>query len=507
MDVQSVLKGFLFKKSSDGNLHKFLPRTEAELVTMKNGNDVEIEITKIIDAISKIQPYESVIKSGSILDVKQTGIYYIGMNVTDLPVAGSHGMLIVAEYEKLHFVYVYICKVGGIFVRQIYIGNDAPTDTKWLEHMTLNDIAKSEIDSDRKVYSTNYFNQNVGKLSGLTTSVKSSIVAAINQIWTTLEERTNGKVKIYGDAEGGNIGILSKNNIYWEMDAVDDNLRLYTFWSDNNFTNYIFRGAGVDGGGTVALTKEVEKKMDKMTVVNNATTTVAGTLLDGRMGKTLHDDIANTQNYIPAVAKNNIISNALLINTNGKFNASHMYSGVIATEDASKISGCPVTSGAFYAYREVFFLPNQGVVGNTQGKTIVRLTESYPISGRVWITSYNTDIQNWSPWQEHAPFYANEAGIGSAYGVNALYKSSGRITTVYFSGKHVGDSMAAYSQRNMGTLPSGKRPSTKVQCQVPGINGLYLTVEPSGVVSMRNEHYETISFSPIIVSGAVTFVS
>lgn len=329
----------------------------------------------------------------------------------------------------------------------------------------------------------------------------------IESVKKILEERTNGKVKIYPSAEGGNIGITSPNNIYWEIDAVQDNLRIYTFWNDKNFTNYVFRGTGVDGGGAVALTKEVEKKMDKMTVVNNATTTVAGTLLDGRMGKILHDDIANTQNYTPAVAKNNIISNVLLVDTKGTFNAPYMYSGVIATEDASKISGCPVTSGAFYAYREVFFLPNQGAVGNTQGKTIVRLTESYPISGRVWITSYNTDIQNWSPWQEHAPFYANEAGIGSAYGVNASYKSSGRITTVYFNGQHVGDSMPAYSQRNMGTLPSGKRPSSKVQSPVTGVNGLYLTVEPSGVVSMRNEHYAQISFAAVTVSGAVTFVN
>ncbi len=372
---------------------------------------------------------------------------------------------------------------------------------------TKEDIATEEVDSDEKVYSAKYFNKTIGKLSSLKTSVKTSIVAAINKVWETLEERTNGKVKIYSDAEGGNIRITSPNGVDWEIDAVNDNLRVYTTGLDGQYRSYSFSMDNALGGKVVATTEQVASKMDKMTVVNNATTTVVGTLLDGRMGKILHDDIENTQNYTPAVAKNNIITNALMISTNGVFNNPHMYTGVIATEDASKISGSPVIAGPFYAYREVFFLPNQGAVGNTQGKTIVRLTESYPISGRVWITSYNTDIQNWSPWQEHAPFYANEAGIGSAYGVNASYKSSGRITTVYFNGQHVGDSMPAYSQRNMGTLPSGKRPSSKVQCPVTGINGLYLTVEPSGVVSMRNEHYEQISFAAVTVSGAVTFVN
>ncbi len=53
MDVKSVLKGFLFKKSSDGDLHKFLPRTEAELVTMKNGDNAENRIQNTATPIVK----------------------------------------------------------------------------------------------------------------------------------------------------------------------------------------------------------------------------------------------------------------------------------------------------------------------------------------------------------------------------------------------------------------------------------------------------------------------
>ena len=67
--------------------------------------------------------------------------------------------------------------------------------------------------------------------------------------------------------------------------------------------------------------------------------------------------------------------------------------------------------------------------------------------------------------------------------------------------------MAAYTQRNFGTLPAGHRPNAKCQVPVAGVPGLYLTVEPSGVVSMRNEHYAEISFSKVSVYGALTFIN
>lgn len=97
--------------------------------------------------------------------------------------------------------------------------------------------------------------------------------------------------------------------------------------------------------------------------------------------------------------------------------------------------------------------------------------------------------------------------IGSAYAVTATYRSNAYLTTVYWSGTHVGDKMAAYTQRNFGTLPAGHRPNAKCQVPVAGVPGLYLTVEPSGIVSMRNEHYAEISFSKVSVYGALTFIN
>ena len=176
---------------------------------------------------------------------------------------------------------------------------------------TKEDIATAEVDSDEKVYSAKYFNKTIGKLSELKTSIKTSIVAAINKVWDTLEERTNGKVRIYGNAEGGNIEITSKDGIEWEIDANANHLRIYSFGSSNKYVDYTFKYDRA--GGVVATVEEVSKKMDKMTVVNNATTTGSGTVLDGRMGKTLNDkavaaqNTANTANSLANALRDNLI--------------------------------------------------------------------------------------------------------------------------------------------------------------------------------------------------------
>lgn len=278
---------------------------------------------------------------------------------------------------------------------------------------TKEDIATSEADSDEKVYSAKYFNKTIGKLSELKTAVKTSIVAAINKVWETLEERTNGKVRIYQNEEGGNIEITSKDGIKWEIDAAANHLRIYSFGSSNKYVDYTFKYDRA--GGVVATVEEVSKKMDKHTVVDNVTTTVAGTVLDGRVGKRLNDSVVKAQS-----------------------------------------------------------------TANTANSTANTINNNLSRSNKT---------------------------IGSAYGVTATYRSNAYMTTVYWNGTNVGDKMAAYTQRNFGTLPAGRRPSAKCQVPVSGVSGLYLTVEPSGVVSMRNEHYAEISFGKTAMFGALTFVN
>lgn len=46
-----------------------------------------------------------------------------------------------------------------------------------------------------------------------------------------------------------------------------------------------------------------------------------------------------------------------------------------------------------------FNVSNVELNGLTYGKTIVRLTEAYPVAGRIWTTVYNTDFSSWSSWK------------------------------------------------------------------------------------------------------------
>lgn len=304
------------------------------------------------------------ISSGSVLDVKENGVYYVFNAATDKPDGTNHGLLIVGYSSDSNRTYLFITTNGEIHTRRISGGSDLGWGCK------DNDLQK-----------------------------------AIDALSKTLESRTNGKVRVYENAEGGNIEITSKDGIKWEIDANANHLRVYSFGSSNKYVDYTFKYDRV--GGVVATVEEVSKKMDKMTVVNNATTTGAGTVLDGRMGKTLNDKAVAAQN-----------------------------------------------------------------TANT----------------------LKTNLQN------------DPIGIGSAYGVTATAYSSIYMESVYFNGTNVGDSLAAYTQRNFGTLPAGHRPKTKVQVPVPAIDGLYFTIDTNGVVSMRNEKSTTISFGKCAMHGVITFV-
>ena len=251
--------------------------------------------------------------------------------------------------------------------------------------------------------------------------------AKIDSVNQTLEERTNGKVKIYGDAEGGNIRIISPNGVNWEIDAYNDNLRAYC---DDGSISYSFSKDGTLNIADLVISS-VRTRLSEFigkiknaaycTVVNNATTTGAGTVLDGRMGKTLNDKAVAAQNTANTAQE---------------------------TADAAK----------------------------SMANTITVNLQNSPI------------------------------GIGSAYGVTATAYSSMYVESVYFNGTNVGDSLAAYTQRNFGTLPAGHRPKTKVQVPVPAIDGLYFTIDTNGVVSMRNEKSTTISFGKCAMHGVITFV-
>ena len=95
----------------------------------------------------------------------------------------------------------------------------------------------------------------------------------------------------------------------------------------------------------------------------------------------------------PEYALKNIIVNPLIIDES--FENDVMKPGTIATEDATTLLNTPVTSGPFYAYREVFALQLSNGSGR---KYVVRMTEAYPSPGRIWTCCYNTDTSKWSGW-------------------------------------------------------------------------------------------------------------
>ena len=115
----------------------------------------------------------------------------------------------------------------------------------------------------------------------------------------------------------------------------------------------------------------------------------------------INSALTEDEKFLSPKASQNTFSNLLHIDTSGSYNIDQMKTGCVATEDASELSGSPITEGAFYAWRELFWIPNASQ--NSGGKCIVRLTEAYPIAGRIWITAYNTDISEWSQWTEIMP--------------------------------------------------------------------------------------------------------
>lgn len=192
------------------------------------------------------------ITSGSVLNVKESGIYFIYSSVADKPEGASNGLLLVSYNTDENRVYMHIGYKNVVYVRRFADGNDSG----WM----CKDI---------------------------------DLQNAIDALSKTLESRTNGALRLYENDEGGGIKFIEKGtDRIWSMNLLNGVFRLYSELPGSKFCLYKFPTTEAGGtGGTVGTVEQINKKMDKMTVVNNATTTATGTVLDGRMGKTLNDRI------------------------------------------------------------------------------------------------------------------------------------------------------------------------------------------------------------------------
>lgn len=94
-------------------------------------------------------------------------------------------------------------------------------------------------------------------------------------------------------------------------------------------------------------------------------------------------------------------NNLLSINTSNPY-ADNMKPTSFGTENASTLVNSPVTSGAFYGVREVFCITRNSPTGDFI-RVLVRLTEAYPVTGRIWINVYEKNTSQWTGWKKITP--------------------------------------------------------------------------------------------------------
>lgn len=128
--------------------------------------------------------------------------------------------------------------------------------------------------------------------------------------------------------------------------------------------------------------------------------TADGEQIDGTLSlDEIKADIEYLKKFTPDSAKNHRITVPHFIQVTGEYNHECMFPGAIATEDASTLVESPITSGAFYATRDVYVIQSQNEEESAEHrKFIVKITEAYPVPGRVWISVYNSDGPAWSDW-------------------------------------------------------------------------------------------------------------
>lgn len=151
-------------------------------------------------------------------------------------------------------------------------------------------------------------------------------------------------------------------------------------------------------------------KVNVSDIINNLTTNVSNKPLSAAQGvaiKGLIDALqgqldaneSRADRFFPDSAMHNLVTDCLQINTAEDWTSnSGNRDSVIATEDVSTIVNSPISSGAFYAYREI----RQVECAGRNPKTIVTLKEAYPIGGREWSRTYNPDTGHWDEqWNCH----------------------------------------------------------------------------------------------------------
>lgn len=235
------------------------------------------------------------------------------------------------------------------------------------------DVYRCDADGNRKKAGT-YFaveiNASYSAITGNTLSITARYKKQSESSYGTAANVTNNGKTVLG---GGNIGASTTYDVLVTVADKYNSLLIQRTLSTKSVLQSFKRSAGAAIGKVAELENWLDIQWD--------------TLIRGHLR--VDGGIMNNGYKKP-------IQDLLWIDYSGNdpYKTEANYDCVIATEDASALSNCPVSSGAFYAYRKVYPIYSPQF---DHCKIVVELHESWPKKGRVWVTAFDPN-NGWGSW-------------------------------------------------------------------------------------------------------------
>lgn len=235
------------------------------------------------------------------------------------------------------------------------------------------DVYRCDADGNRKKAGT-YFaveiNASYSAITGNTLNITARYKKQSESSYGTAANVTNNGKTVLG---GGNIGASTTYDVLVTVADKYNSLPILRTLSTKSVLQSFKRSAGAAIGKVAELENWLDIQWD--------------TLIRGHLR--VDGGIMNNGYKKP-------IQDLLWIDYSGNdpYKTEANYDCVIATEDASALSNCPVSSGAFYAYRKVYPIYSPQF---DHCKIVVELHESWPKKGRVWVTAFDPN-NGWGSW-------------------------------------------------------------------------------------------------------------
>lgn len=235
------------------------------------------------------------------------------------------------------------------------------------------DVYRCDADGNRKKAGT-YFaveiNASYSAITGNTLSITARYKKQSESSYGTATNVTNNGKTVIG---GGNIGASTTYDVLVTVADKYNSLSIPRTLSTKSVLQSFKRSAGAAIGKVAELENWLDIQWD--------------TLIRGHLR--VDGGIMNNGYKKP-------IQDLLWIDYSGNdpYKTEANYDCVIATEDASTLSNCPVSSGAFYVYRKVYPIYSPQF---DHCKIVVELHESWPKKGRVWVTAFDPN-NGWGSW-------------------------------------------------------------------------------------------------------------